>query len=273
MSEQRDFFVTLSSNASGEYYAQNTLTHFRNKLPKTLTLEGSHWEVGLAEFQAPYNWLHIQDDDASGRIHAITGVPDGEIVTFVRDDVTLEPKRYENIEAFVRALREVLNGLNLYISRDVHLSYDSQTQKLQLRLDGGVSLTVSSRLMGILGFDETASIVVKQPDGRYRLDPGTHVSQGAIDLFTGLHTLWVYSDIVGHRIVADQSLPLLRILAVEYEGKGDPYKNHAFENIHYLPVRQALFQSIEIDIRDSQGKPVPFERGQVIATLHFRPRR
>ena len=38
----------------------------------------------------------------------------------------------------------------------------------------------------------------------------------------------------------------------------------------YVPVSKKEFNTVEIDIRDDTGRPVPFEFGKVITTLHFR---
>ena len=38
----------------------------------------------------------------------------------------------------------------------------------------------------------------------------------------------------------------------------------------YVPVSRKEFNTVEIDIRDDTGRPVPFEFGKVVATLHFR---
>ena len=43
-----------------------------------------------------------------------------------------------------------------------------------------------------------------------------------------------------------------------------------FTNIQYVPVQTKSFEDIEILLRDDTGHPVPFERGKVLVTLHFR---
>ena len=42
-----------------------------------------------------------------------------------------------------------------------------------------------------------------------------------------------------------------------------------FTNIQYVPVQTKSFEDVEIVLKNDTGKPVPFERGKVIATLHF----
>ena len=47
----------------------------------------------------------------------------------------------------------------------------------------------------------------------------------------------------------------------------------SFDNVQYIPVLHKEFTTIEIDIRDDAGRRVPFERGRVTVTLHFRRRK
>ena len=53
-----DFYLTLPSDSSMDYFPDNTLTEFRVKLPHTIHLSGD-WEVGLAEISYPVNWSNI----------------------------------------------------------------------------------------------------------------------------------------------------------------------------------------------------------------------
>ena len=46
------FYLTLPSNSSMEYFPANTLTNFKTKLAQPLELIGE-WEVALSEFQYP----------------------------------------------------------------------------------------------------------------------------------------------------------------------------------------------------------------------------
>ena len=64
-------------------------------------------------------------------------------------------------------------------------------------------------------------------------------------------------------------LPLLRILPV-FREKSAINKIHTFETIHYIPARRQIYDTLEIDIRTVDGAVVPFQRGHVLVTLHFR---
>lgn len=72
-------------------------------------------------------------------------------------------------------------------------------------------------------------------------------------------------------IVGDALVPLLRILPIR--GKNGDLITRTYENIIYYPVQQKRFDTVELDIRDDTGRSVSFERGKVVATVHFRRRR
>ena len=84
----------------------------------------------------------------------------------------------------------------------------------------------------------------------------------------GSKTIYVYCDIVEPQIVGDTNAKLIR--SVPVEGKMGDVITKTLTNIQYVPVQTKSFEDIEIILRDDTGKPVPFERGNVLVTLHFR---
>ena len=66
-------------------------------------------------------------------------------------------------------------------------------------------------------------------------------------------------------------MPLPRIVPIE--GKHGDVLSKSFHNVRYIPVLHKEFTTIEIYIRDEAGWHVPFGRGRVTATLHFRGRK
>ncbi len=56
------FYLTLPSNSSMEYFPGNTLTNFKTKLAQPIELTGE-WEVALSEFQYSRSWYNLRDFD------------------------------------------------------------------------------------------------------------------------------------------------------------------------------------------------------------------
>ena len=89
-----------------------------------------------------------------------------------------------------------------------------------------------------------------------------------VDMSRGFESLYVYTNVVEPRVVGDSLVPLLRI--VPLSGSQGDTVSKTFQKTQYVPVLCKEFGTIEIDIRDDTGRPVPFERGKVVVTLHFR---
>ena len=53
-----EFYISLPSNASAEYFPENTQGSYRTKLSSPLNL-GEYWEVGLSEIIIPRNWFNV----------------------------------------------------------------------------------------------------------------------------------------------------------------------------------------------------------------------
>ena len=83
--------------------------------------------------------------------------------------------------------------------------------------------------------------------------------------------LLVYTDICETWVTGDVSTRLLRNVALNLDqySYGSIFSK-TFSSPVYVPVLCQAFETIEIDIRDQYGKPVPFDFGTSILTLHFK---
>jgi hypothetical protein len=108
----------------------------------------------------------------------------------------------------------------------------------------------------------------ERKDNVIEYDDDKIIAPYVLDLNRGLHTFFVYCDIVEYQLVGDASVPLLRTVAVN--GKNAEVIAKSFDNIHYVGLGRSTFQDIELHITDDTGLKVPFEQGRIIIKLHFR---
>ena len=127
----------------------------------------------------------------------------------------------------------------------------------------------SLNLQNILGIHND---VYTSPENKNKKHFTTLIeAESVVDMAQGFYALYVYTNVVESRVVGDTVAPLLT--AVQLEGKHGDVVSKSFDNVQYIPVLHKEFTTIEIDIRDDAGRRVPFERGRVTETLHFRRRK
>ena len=248
------FYVTLSSNVNTQYYPDNKLTHFFNKLQSPLNLHEKRWVVGLAEIQCPFNWKNIQKDDVSCTFYDVNSLKTKTIYVPAG-----HYKSAKHLTLWLNAEVRKLTEKGFY--KCAHFKIDDISEKVVIQATANILLWFSEKLSRILGFQS------KQPQ---KVNNKFYYGEEVVDIRDGVHHLYIYTNIIEHRPVGDTSLPLLRVVPVTETGS-NLYKIHTFENIHYLPARRQIFEAVEIDIRNGIGEYIPFERGSVLVTLHCKP--
>ena len=58
-----NFYMTLPSHSSMNYYPKNTVTKYKTHLAQPISLEGD-WEVGLFEFEYHRTWYNVEEKDS-----------------------------------------------------------------------------------------------------------------------------------------------------------------------------------------------------------------
>ena len=240
MSEQ--FYLTLPSNSSYNFFPNNTVAEYVTKLPTSIELT-DQWQVALVEILYPHTFNNIG----------------GEPFTFILDpqadmpilEAAVRPGYYPDIKSLVTAMNSLIGD-----KRKLKLSYNRHTRKVKVDLSKGVKLWLTQPYASILGFGET-TLISESMESSYAAD--INIARG---------NLFVYSDVVEPQILGDVFAPLLRI--VQTQGKEGSLITKSFQNPLYVPVGKRKFDSVEISIRDDTGAKVPFCSGRSICTLHFK---
>ena len=240
-----EFYLVLPSNASMVTHPNNTLAQYITNLPRRISLSGA-WECGLTEIHYPHDWYNVRNArlmvEHAGKMETDTYYADGY---------------YGSAKMLVRTLNDGVKG------GSVKFSYDPVTQKVCVHMKGDTTFMLYGDLPDILGFGMGDGVVIRTSNRR-TLTQGESI----IDLRRGFESLYVYSSIVEPRIVGDNIAPLLRIVPIT--GRHGVMVTARFDHVQYMPVLSREFGSIETEIWDDPGRPVPFERGKVTVTLHFR---
>lgn len=245
------FYITLPSNASMDIYPNNKISHYYTQLPQEINLQGDgEYEAALVEINyvhSFYNvqpeevWLHYRFDGQSYNLALGAG--------------------YYKPENLIVSLNELIYSLAEHSARDAlkfHFEPINQKAVVHLKHENSM-LTISERLQKVL-----------QLADRTMRGEGAFYSQGAVLLNDTLSCMYVYSDIVKERAVGDKLVSLLRIVPIV--GKEGHVIYKSFSLPHYIPLSRQQFRTVEIVVTDDAGRPMRFESGRVVVTLHFRRR-
>jgi hypothetical protein len=250
------FYITLPSDSSANYYPDNTIAPFTTKLPERIRLEGEY-EMGLAEIIYPHTWYNVDNEDKKYWVAAM-GSGSNRMQT-----VYLPSGYYESGSDIAAVLNREFSRLVQDVKAEFSYSESMGRFSLSAQARGSQILGMSEDLRRYMGFDLSTVL----------LDPvsfGTMAKQ-AFDVNRGLNLLYVYCDVAMHTIVGDTKTPLLR--ACNVAGKHGEFVRHTYVQPHYVPVGRREFDSIELAINNELGKPMPFEYGKSVVTLHFRRKR
>ena len=248
-----EFNVTLPSNSSSAYYANNTLSDFTTKLFKPIDLT-REWEVALTEISFPHSY------DITAPFNRILYSGNGSpcnVKTF-----NIPPSYYHDLKELFLTMHEMMDELG---QRNIKLTLIKNSQKVKVKLDGGAFIEFRVELAAMLGF------VGKGPEKLVSVRHlNTHDGELPIDLNAGMYSLYLCSDIVEDQLKGDVFAPLLRIVHVKDRVKGGDIITRTYENPHFVKVKKKRFDTIDMHIRRDTGEKISFQHGKVIVKLCFR---
>ena len=265
------FYVTLPSNSSEDVYGKQPMSSYRTHLAKNLQLDVDEWEVGLAELIYPHTWNNISE--GKFRIRFL------EQNVWEWKEAEIPSALYETPQQLVQTLNDELKKVLGELQRDkIHFVYNVLLRKFTACVSQGYMVRFPKILAIALGLGDVETTLrqsqnedefgVTRKDTRLVFDDKKIIAPYTVDLDRGLHTFFVYCDIVEYQLVGDANVPLLRTVTVA--GKNGEVIAKSFDNVHYVGLGRSTFQDIQVHITDDTGLRVPFEQGRVIVKLHFR---
>src|SRR6266436_196876 len=264
------FYVTLPSNVTGQVlFERNTISNYVTRLATNLSLDG--FEVGLSEISYTKSWFNLVEDqsicvlDADGMMHT--------------NGYEIKAGRYDDQQELVDYINR---GLSTYksdvIQQPPRFELNKHSRKItnlagRDRCDASCDALLPLEIRNMLGFgdsffaqrlgyssiptlhDTQIEIVQKSIKGDY---DAFH----SYDMNAGVHSLYVYCDIIEPSIVGDTYSQLLRV--VEIPGSV-PFGDQCiirYEKPYYFSLNTRSFQTIEIDIKDDSGERINFNFGR-----------
>ena len=124
-----NFYITLPSNSSMNYYPENTVTKYKTHLAQPISLEGD-WEVGLFEFEYHRTWYNVEEKDSKIRFDHMK---DEKVV---REKIHIPYGYYTSIEELTDRINTsfIVFGVESGITQMPQLRVDKLTSKISIRL-------------------------------------------------------------------------------------------------------------------------------------------
>ncbi|KAF2892091.1 hypothetical protein ILUMI_14082 [Ignelater luminosus] len=248
---QDEFYLTLLSNSSMNYFPDNKTTKFSTQLPKRIRLTGQ-WVVGIAEIQYPCSILSVSDTDnlIYYRVqyhdeyckedyiekmlkNAGNCFKENETCMVYNDKrawyvFRISAGDYENILSIIQVINQ-----HEVIKKLLNFEYNKTTKRVSLNMKDEVAfLGLSQRLCIQLRYEPRINMA-KYPRP---LHPA--------NIWIGLPSqMFVYVDIVEPQFVGDVLSQLLRIINITSDTYN--YSSHKcviFSHTHYVPVMRKEFE-------------------------------
>lgn len=262
---KNNFYMVLPSNSSMSYFPDNKTTRFITRLPQHLNLYGE-WGVSLTDIQIPMTFLHLPKHE-NPRIKKNYAV----LISKSTKEENVERHRINVPHGVYHTVDDIIEILNKTQPLLHHLTFTlDKTGYVCIRrvctncVDTTHILYLAPTLNRILGFMDEEHNIPESEEG--------YVAPRPTSLISALPaTMFVYTDICESYITGDVQTPLLRIIPLDIESYMYgvvKYKN--FPAAKYIPLLHNSLQTIEIDIRDEFGQPIPFEHGTLTITLHLK---
>ena len=244
------FTIELVSNASSQFFPNNTLSSFTNFLLEQVNLDGQ-WEVAISEISYPSMYQNV----IGGKFMFYN-----EKLFKTTEAYYLEPVSYSSTTDIVEAMNTLIQERNNHRETCITIKVSRVTEKVKVYLaNEESSLGIFSTDLGhIFGGD------VRNDLGVIMSGKGPHEPTFGNDI-DRIRSLIIYTDIVQYNNVGDTKAPLLRcfpfiskLKSVDIKTTGQYMNYQTFTNLQFRRLLKNFFNGIHIDLRDTSGEKFPF---------------
>ena len=298
------FYVHVVSTDSLNTYPDNQGSRFTNTLPTDITFaDVTKYECSLAEISYNSNFNNISDDCAFALFDFFYLYSDtneyGKLY-----NIQIPPGNYQSAQVVCDFLNSLVDDLNISRLKNKKLfSYNTYTRKFDLNVDGlYLTILVKGSLIDILGLERRQALPnqigfigkskakeyyyypenpkpKEVPEKRYfknrRQSWDSDSVHGGTSPFvaqmTCVSAFLVYVDFIKDVIYGSKFSNVIRTVAIRGGNNGERIVDSFIKRI-YVPIKFNQFNSINVEIRDFQSRPLEFLSGNVSCTFHIRPK-
>lgn len=270
----KNFYMTLLSNSSMDYHPQNKTSSFTVQIPRYIRLDGE-WEVGLAEIQYPYNFHTVSKEHNEFDLELISVTP--EFIKWCRENpkemvgegnFPVTKVKCSIPAGFYSEITDVIVALNTVINNETKIptvfEYNAETKMVKAENNTAgdkfiQSCILSDRLSIQLGYPPKENVFSKQNASFV-----VNIRFGVPD------QMIVYCDIIEPQIFGENLTRIIRSVNTDSDASFGTMIRQCFDSPQYIPVQMKQFETVSIDIRDVEGKFMPFQYGTLSVKLHLR---
>jgi hypothetical protein len=255
------FFVTLPSDSSMSAFPDNTVAHYITKLSQPIRLDGEY-EFAITEFLYPHSYHNIDNDDNEMYVMFVKRHDDNQVsqLGYYRVESGYYASESDFVVSFTNSINEVMKKAYPVREITVSLTFNQFTRKLALEIksDRDITMYMSAKFRSRFGFTNVGSYDSNK----------VHEAPDIFDVHAGNRLMYIYCDVASYNLVGDTHAPLLRVCNVT--GSFGEMQRTTYSHPYYIGVTRSEFDTIEININNELGQPMPFLFGKALVTLHFR---
>jgi len=284
------FYITLKSNSSIDYFPNNTASKFKVKLANQINLE-DRWEVAITEITYPHTWQNLTQstrckfiferlEDQAEWGHDLEDL-DSAIIDDLNEneeneaaynmiDITIPSGYYSSADRLLNAMGHkiwrIAKDEFSIVKNLATFDYDDISDQILIRLHpNGVFYFENNSIAEMLGLQPSYSL------GDTPIYQSPIVSKADYNPFEFFKPkqMFIYCDLVQPQFIGTQLLPIIRqfITGTEH-GK---LETKTFEKLYYMPVAQKTINTIEINLLDDTSQFINFQNESIVTCmLHFR---
>ena len=242
------------------YDGNDNIKSVFEKVEKKLNIILETFEKNVTEFNRPYRYDPISDDfmkydkpknSIKDPFNTYMGNPMSLMSLGDYDFRITEQKKFSFIVENNTVQFKVPDSLFVQFIGTINTLWDITETKLELNQEDSKYIKKNSSIFNTQTNDYKLPLLYSR--------------------LNGVHSLFVYSDIIDNQFVGNSRSPLLNVVNVS--NNYQQVISRIYDNPNYIPVSSREISSINISIRDDTGEKIFFTNSKVIIKLHFRSKR